>query len=199
MKHILILVLTSLAVANLNAQTETYVNRSIQGRIVRAIVVDGDTIPVLDLDSVRISTKKNFANQDERRRYKQIRYNALKVYSYAAQAIKIYRQVQKENEELSKRKGRKSNKNREKELSKEYEDKLKSLTKVQGYILIKMIERELKRPFYDVIKELRGPFAAMKWQALARTWGFNLKRGYFSEEDPMLESILADLNISYGE
>ena len=185
--------------SNLLAQTEKeeYIVQYINGHYRKAIVLGKDTIPVVELDSVSYTEKRNYNNPDERRRYKQLRYNALKVYGYAADAVQVYRDTKEETTDMRKRKAKKYTKERQEELFNTYESKIKKLTKVQGYILIKMIERELDKPFYDVIKEMRGGWAAFKWQALANWWGFNLKRGYHPNDDPMLDMILEDLNISY--
>jgi hypothetical protein len=117
----------------------------------------------------------------------------------AKEAIKIFREVKKETETMKSRQGKNYAKKIEKELTPQYEEKLKSLTKTQGYILIKMVERELHVPFYDVIKDLRGGMEAFKWQQLGVWYGYNLKKGYRAKEDPALEAILKDLNISYED
>jgi hypothetical protein len=167
------------------------------GQVVKVIIFGTDTIPVIDIDSVSFTTKRNFASLDERRKYMQLRYYALSVYPYAAEAIRIYRETYDQTDEMRKRKKKRYTKRREAELATQYEKKLKSLTKIQGYILIKMIERELDRPFYDVLLELRGGWQAFKWQQLARFYGFNLNDKYDPNDDPMLEMILSDLKISY--
>jgi hypothetical protein len=120
------------------------------------------------------------------------------VYPYAAEAIRLYRQVEEDTKGMKKRKKRKYSRKMEKELKPQYMDELKKLTKSQGYILIKMIERELDRPFYDVVVQLEGGWKAMQWQTLGRWYGYNLKDGYNPKDDELLESILQDLNISYG-
>lgn len=176
---------------------EKYVSTTVQGKVVQAIVIDGDTVPVVDIDTLRKSEKRHFKSMDEHRFYLQARYNALKVYPYAAEAIKIYRQTQDSVQDMRNGKKKKYTKKKEEELSMKYEKELKKLTKVQGYILIKMIEREVKVPFYDVVSELRGGWAAFKWQSIARMYGFNLKKGYDPNADPLLESILDDLRIDY--
>ena len=79
-----------------------------------------------------------------------------------------------------------------------YEEQLKKLTKSQGFILIKMVERELGTSFYKVIAELEGGWKAFTWQSLGVWYGYNLKKGYDPEEYPLLEAILSDLNINYG-
>lgn len=177
---------------------EVYGTTTIDGNIVRILVIDGDTIPVADLGSIQITQQKNFATREERRRYKQWRRYAAKVYPYAAEAIRLYRQIEEDTKDMKKKKKKKYSRDMEKELKPQYTEELKKLTKSQGYILIKMIERELDRPFYDVVVQLEGKWKAMQWQTLGRWYGYNLKDGYNPNDDQLLESILEDLNISYG-
>lgn len=177
---------------------EVYSTTTIDGNIVRILIIDGDTLPVADLGSIQITQQRNFATRGERRRYKQWRRYAAKVYPYAAEAIRLYRQVEDDTKGMKKRKKRKYSRKMEKELKPQYMDELKKLTKSQGYILIKMIERELDRPFYEVVVQLEGGWKAMQWQTLGRWYGYNLKDGYNPNDDELLESILQDLNISYG-
>lgn len=178
--------------------SETYGTTTIDGNIVRILVIDGDTIPVADLGSIQVTQQRNFATKGERRRYKQWRRYAAKVYPYAAEAIRLYRQINEDTKGMKKRKKRKYSRDMEKKLKPQYTKELKKLTKSQGYILIKMIERELGQPFYDVVVQLEGRWKAMQWQTLGRWYGYNLKKGYNAADDQLLESILQDLNISYG-
>jgi hypothetical protein len=85
----------------------------------------------------------------------------------------------------------------EKDLKPKYEQELKALTKTQGYILIKMVERELNKPFYQVITTIRGGWEAVKWNGMATLYGYDLKKGYNLKDDEILEMILADLALTY--
>ncbi len=178
---------------------ESYGTMTIKGTVVKILIIDGDTIPVIDYDAIEVAQKRTFPNPDERRRYNQWRKHAAKVYPYAAEAIKIFRQIERETAEMRKGKRKKYSRKLEQELKPKYEEELKRLTKTQGYILIKMVERELQRPFYDVIAQLRGGWEAFKWQSMGVFYGYNLQQGYDAAKDPLLESILQDLNISYEE
>lgn len=181
-----------------SAKKEVRGSTTINGQIVKYIVFGKDTILLAgDLDTAIVRVTPNFASKDERRRYSQLRYLALSVYPYAAEAVRLYRKAKGETAKMSKNQMRKYTKAEEERLSAEYEKKLKSLTKTQGYVLLKMVERELKVPFYDVLSELRGGWSAFRWQAVARVWGFNLKDGYNPKKDPLLEGILKDLNVAY--
>ncbi|MCH2046072.1 MAG: DUF4294 domain-containing protein [Saprospiraceae bacterium] len=193
--------------ASVFAQDSTYLIREgeyygttiINGEVLKVLIINGDTLPVADFETVNFTQKRKFKNRDERKRYHQWRTYAAKVYPYAAEAIRIFRKIERETEKMKKRKQKKYAKGVEKDLKPKYEKELKALTKSQGYILIKMVERELDRPFYDVISQLRGGWAAFKWQSLGRFYGYNLKSGYDAEDDPLLESILQDLNITYED
>ena len=178
---------------------EFYGTTTIDGQEVKILIIDGDTLPVVDLERIQVSQKRSFKNRDEHKRYRQWRKYAAKVYPYAAEAIRLFRQLQQETKGMKKSKQRKYGRKKEKELKPQYVNELKKLTKSQGFILIKMVERELKKPFFDVVRQLEGRWAAMKWQTLGKWYGYDLKRGYNAQKDPLLESILDDLNISYGQ
>ncbi len=178
---------------------ETYGTATINGTVVRILVIDGDTLPVVDFEPIEVSQKRTFKSPDERRRYHQWRKHAAKVYPYAAEAVRIYRQIERETAEMKRGQRKKYSKSLEKDLKPRYEEELKRLTKSQGFILIKMVERELNKPFYDVIAQLRGDWEALKWQSMGVWYGYNLQQGYNAKKDPILESILQDLNISYKE
>lgn len=189
-----------LAQGNSNAvrNGEYYGTTTINGHIVKILIIDGDTLPVADMESIQVSQKRNFSSRDERKRYKQWRKYAAKVYPYAAEAIRLYREVEEATKDMKKNKKRKYGRKKEKELKPQYTKELKKLTKSQGYILIKMVERELNKPFFDVVVQLEGRWKAMQWQTLGRWYGYNLKTGYDATDDLLLESILDDLNITYG-
>ena len=75
---------------------EYYGTTTIDGQIVKILIIDGDTIPVVNMEGIQITQKRNFKNKDERRRYRKWRKYAAKVYPYAAEAICIFRQLREE-------------------------------------------------------------------------------------------------------
>ena len=79
----------------------------------------------------------------------------------------------------------------------ERKDPLKKLSKTQGIVLIKMIERELGKPCYGIVKELRGGFTATYWQTFATFYGVDLKEGYNPKKDPVLEIIISGMDVSH--
>ena len=53
--------------------------------VVRAIIIDGDTVPLIDLPQVRIYTERIFKNQREKTKYTKLMRDIKKVYPYANQ------------------------------------------------------------------------------------------------------------------
>ncbi len=169
----------------------------LDGVVVSALITDTDTIMIADLSEVSVSSPRSFKSSAERRKYRKYRYYANKVYPYAVEAIKIFREVDYVTETMNKRSRKKHIKRLNKQLKKEFKGKLKNLTKTQGKILIKMIEKELDRPFYSLVKDLRGGLTASYWQQLGKLYGYNLKQGYIPGQDPLMDMILHDFNISH--
>lgn len=150
-----------------------------------------------DLDDVSISSPRSFADHDEYRKYMRYRRYANIVYPYAVRAIKTYREVEQSTMELNKRKRKKEIRKLQEQLESELKGHLKKLTKTQGYILVKMIERELDTPMYNVVAGLRGKFTAGYWNTFGKLYGYHLKDGYTIGEDKILDIVLKDYDISY--
>jgi len=177
----------------------TVSNKKINGEIMTILITEsGDTILLADdLQAVSITSPRAFKSKEERRRYYKYKRYALKVYPYAVKAIKIFREVEVATATMKKRKRRKYIKKLQREYEAEFKEPLKKLTKTQGKILIKMIEKELDNNFYNLLKGLRGGFNARVWQTAGKFYGYNLKDGYTPKEDPILDMVMGDLNISY--
>jgi len=140
---------------------------------------------------------REFANREDYLKYRRYRRYAATVYPYAVEAIKLFREVEYATANMKDRKRRKYIKQLHKDLKREFTDPLKHLTKTQGLILIKMIERELDTTTYDLIKDLRNGLTASYWNTLGGLFGHDLKEGYIEGKDPIMDSVLQDMNISY--
>jgi len=150
----------------------------IKGKVYPVLISEGDTMVLAEIDDVSISSPRKFENSDDYKRYRKYKYYAAKVYPFALEAIKVYKDINYETRGMSKRKRKRYIKSRDKELKTKFEDPLKGLSKTQGKILVKMIERELDVKMYDVIKEFRGRFKAMYWNQTSKLLGYRLKHGY---------------------
>ncbi|MDX1939137.1 MAG: DUF4294 domain-containing protein [Saprospiraceae bacterium] len=196
-KLVLISVLVNIIVIFAYAQKETRV--SVAGKIYPAIVDEcGDTVIVANLENISISSPRTFTDDEEYKKYQRYRRAAAIVYPYAVEAIKVFRQLQQETEDMKRGKRKKYAKELQKDLKEKFEDPLKNLTRTQGFVLTKMIERELGTPTYFLVKDLRGGFTAAYWNTLSKFYGYKLKEGYKLGDDKILDMVLDDFNISYN-
>ncbi|MDH3648338.1 MAG: DUF4294 domain-containing protein [Saprospiraceae bacterium] len=169
----------------------------IDGEIVTAIITEGDTLYIADLVDVTVTSPRKFVNRKEYLTYLRYRSYANKVYPYAVDAIRIFRELERVRSEMKRRKAKQHIRRLQKELKKEFEEPLKKLTKTQGRILVHMIEKELNVPIYYLIKDLRGGITANYWTAAGKLYGYQLRKGYVVGEDPILDVILEDFDISH--
>jgi hypothetical protein len=195
-KGILLLILTIFAFS-VFAQERTF-KTEIDGQVVTAMITKaGDTIIVAELEDVSVTSMKKFKSSKERRHYLRMKYHANEVYPYAVEAIRVFRELEATTQDLKKRNRKKQIKRLQDELEDKFKEPLKKLTRTQGRILIKMIERELDTPMYDIVKDLRGGFTAGYWSAFGKMYDIDIKQGYNPEDDPILEAILSGMDVSH--
>ncbi|MCB0620239.1 MAG: DUF4294 domain-containing protein [Saprospiraceae bacterium] len=197
--RVLFFALVSLLSAQLSAQAgkERIETVKIDGYILQQLITEeGDTILLANLDDVSVTSPRKFANKDEYLLYLRYRAYANKVYPYAREAIRIFRETEYATETMKKRDHKKYIKELQKQLKDEFEDPLKNLSKNQGRVLVKMIERELDTSMFELIKGLRGGFTATYWSTFSRFYGYRLKEAYQEGEDPILDAVLQDFDIS---
>ncbi|MDE6804071.1 MAG: DUF4294 domain-containing protein [Muribaculaceae bacterium] len=90
-------------------------------------------------------------------------------------------------------------KTREKHLKKlesdifdQYKPVVKNMTKNQGKILLKLINRETDQSSFNIVKAFLGSFRAGFWQTFGRFFGMNMKAGFYpdkNEEDAIIERV----------
>lgn len=157
----------------------------------------GDTVIVAELADISVSAP-SLVDYAELRKYRIYRQYAVKVYPYAAKAIEIFRKQEALTTHMDERYKREYLRILHRELKEEFEDPLKKLTRTQGMILIKMIEKELDTPLYFLIKNLKGGIQATYWSTLGKFFGHHIKEGYHKGQDPILDMVLNDFNIAYN-
>ncbi len=88
----------------------------------------------------------------------------------------------------------------EKDLYKQYKPIMKKMTKSQGKMMIKLINRETNQNSYSIVKAFMGAFRAGFWQTFGSFFGVNLKTGYNprgNDTDAMIERIC--VRVEQGE
>lgn len=200
MRYFLICLMVFSLSGNLFSQTEERKEKVlVNGNLLTMWITEtGDTLFMANLDDVSVTAPVEFNSQADRNLYRRYRRYAVKVYPYAVEAIKVFREVEHLSEDLPRRKRKKRMKKLQRDLEEKFEEPLKKLSKKQGYVLMKMIERELETPMYKLIKNLRGGFTATYWSTFARLYGHKLREGYTEGDDPILDPILKDFDVSYS-
>lgn len=168
------------------------ITTDIQGKVVQARIVNGDTIPYIELPPVAFFASRIFKNRAEEARYRRLVYNVKRVYPYAKIAGIKFREYSELLTTLpTEAQRRRAMRQAEHELRAQFEDELKRLTFTQGLILIKLVDRETMHSSYDLLREFRGMVSAVFWQGLGRVFGFNLRTKYDPlGEDRLIEEIV---------
>lgn len=136
-------------------------------------------------------------------RFTRLRWNVHKVYPYAVKVSDVLAQVEKELEAIPDEEAKKEYvKAKEKSLFGAHENDIRKMTRSQGKVLVKLINRETGKSTFDVIRDAKSGASALLWQSIGLIFGINLKTKYDEEEDAMIEQIVEDLeeggyNIAY--
>ena len=166
----------------------------------RAIIYNGDTIPLSVLSNIYVYALLTDAQKRQIEKYNRLRNAVYVTYPYARKAGLILNDINHKLENISERNIRKKYINsREKELKKEFTTPLTNLSIYQGKILMKLINRETGNNCYDIIKEYQGGLTARVCQTVAFFFTTNLKQPYNpKEEDLVIERIVQEVQRLYG-
>lgn len=152
---------------------------------------NGEMIPWMSLNEVVIYGVRIFKSPAEQAAFNRLRYNVMKVMPYALFAKRRYEQLERELAVTANKKEQKRLvKQCDKEIKEMFNREIKELTITQGQILTELIDREVGRTTFEIIKETKGGVTAFLYQSVARVVGHNLKSTYSAEEDRDIESII---------
>ncbi|RVT99940.1 DUF4294 domain-containing protein [Mucilaginibacter limnophilus] len=153
--------------------------------------LDGEMVPWIVLADVKIVDTRIFASEEDRLKYRRLRYNVYKVMPYARFAGERYRQLQRDLAlTADKKKQKELVKACEKQIKDLFNREIKNLTISQGEVLIKLIDRETGNSSYAMLKEMKGGLNAFMMQSVARIFGHNLKQEYDPEQERDIEAII---------
>ncbi|WP_432708478.1 DUF4294 domain-containing protein [Pedobacter sp.] len=153
--------------------------------------VDGELIPWIPLNEVVIYGARIFKSPQERAAFNRLRYNVLKVMPYAMYAKRRYEQLERDLAVTAdKKEQKKLVKQCDEEIKQMFNKEIKELTITQGRILTKLVDRELGRTTYDIVKQNKGGVKAFLYQSVARVVGHDLKSTYNPREERDIESII---------
>ena len=148
----------------------------------------------ISLDEVYVLSPLQFESNTQRNQYYRLRMRVFKVFKYAMLAEDRLKTVE---ERLStfKRKGQKRayTKRVKKYLEIELTDPLKKLSRNDGKVLIRLIDRQTGYSAFDLVKTFRNGWTAFWYQTAASAYKMNLKEAYNpyeNLEDYWIEDIL---------
>ena len=145
------------------------------------------------------------ADKRSKRRYKKLERDVKRTYPYAKIIAGILPRYDKILDSLNYLSGyeyymgkKKIFSSIEENLISEYGFSVTKLTKNQGRILIKLIDRETQKTSYTIIRDFRSVIHAGFWQITAKIFGHNLKSNFDikNKEDRMIEYIISRMNKS---
>lgn len=161
--------------------------------VLHYIVEGNDTIFVDEIKASKVYSRLPKQKGKDWRRYYRLVHNFSKTYPYALVARKIVARADSTiaADKLKRVKRDKYINEVQKELFNVFEKPLRGLTVSQGALLMKLIDREIGKSSYDIIKDYKNGIAARFWNGIAKMFGSDLKKPYDPEgEDIMVEDLV---------
>ena len=159
----------------------------------RFMVEGSDTVFTDELPPARIYSRMPRQKGREWRKYYRLVHNFSKTYPYALAARHLVHEVDStiEADHLKRAKRDRFISSKQKELFDDFENPMRNLTVSQGALLMKLIDREVGKSSYLIIKDYKNGMAAGFWQGIARMFGTDLKKPYDPEgEDRPIEELV---------
>ena len=164
-----------------------------QGNVLEYIVEGNDTIFIDEIRAAKVFSRLPKMKGREWRKYYRLVHNFSKSYPYALVARKLVMEADSTiaADKLRRGKREKYVNKVQKELFEVFEGQMRSLTVSQGALLMKLIDREVGKSSYLIIKDYKNGMAAGFWQGIAKMFGTDLKKPYDPEgEDKAVEELV---------
>ena len=144
----------------------------------------GKTIPHIIMPALPKYAPLTFKNDRERAEYNRLVYNIKKVLPWAKLAKLTIIETVEVLDQLPDKRSRDAHiKEVERGLKAQYGPALKKLTRSQGRLLIKLVNRECNQTGYAIAKAFIGPFKANLYQGIAVLFGNSLNKKYDPDGD----------------
>ena len=162
-------------------------------KVLRYAVEGKDTIYIDEIRPSKVYSRLPRQKGKEWRKYYRLVHNFSKTYPYALAARNIINTADKtiEDNNLKRMKKDRYITSVQEELFEMFEAPLRNLTISQGALLMKLIDREIGKSSYAIIKDYKNGMAASFWQGVALLFGSDLKKPYDPEgEDAKIEELV---------
>lgn len=163
------------------------------GQVMEFIVEGNDTIFIDEIRAAKVFSRLPKMKGREWRKYYRLVHNFSKAYPYALVAKKLVMEADSTiaADNLKRGKREKYINGVQKELFSVFESQLRGLTVSQGALLMKLIDREVGKSSYKIIKDYKSGITAGFWQGIAKMFGSDLKKPYDPEgEDEATEELV---------
>lgn len=166
--------------ANINPQNDGPVSSIfLMPNVYPAVIIEGDTVACIWLTDFIKYSPIRFRSSKEQIAYSRLVRDVKKTLPYAKQIAGIITETYEYMETLPDDKERQKHLNQmEKYLMDEYTPKMKKLTRSQGQLLMKLVDRETNSSSYHIIDAFMGSFKAWTYNIFAGLFGNSLKTRY---------------------
>ncbi len=161
--------------------------------IMHYIVEGKDTIYIDEIRASKVYARIPKQKGKDWRKYYRLVHNFSKAYPYALVARKLVAEADSTiaADNLKRVKKDKYVSSVQKELFEVFEGQMRKMTVSQGALLMKLIDREVGKSSYNIIKDYKNGMAAGFWQGIAKMFGTDLKKPYDPEgEDKQVEELV---------
>lgn len=164
-----------------------------QEGVLEFIVEGNDTIYIDQIRASKVYSRLPKMKGREWRQYYRLVHNFSKAYPYALVAKKLVMEADSviAADNLKGVKREKYINKVQKELFSVFESQMRSLTVSQGALIMKLVDREVGKSSYNIIKGYKSGITAGFWQGIAKMFGSDLKKPYDPEgEDAATEELV---------
>lgn len=165
---------------NINPDSKTPVSTIyLMPNVFPAVVLEGDTIACMWLNDFIKYQPVKFRNTKEQVAYSKLIRDVKKTLPYAKDIARIITETYEYMETLPDDKSRQRHLNQmEKYLKEKYTPEMKKLTRSQGQLLMKLVDRETNSSSYHIIDAFMGTAKAFSYNLFASIFGNSLKVRY---------------------
>jgi len=143
-------------------------------------VMDGDTVYFDQISPAWVFPKGSRVDRTSWKKYCKLVYNFNQVYPYALLGKDIVWEADTyiEQHHLNRIQKEKYISLWQDQLLSDFEDVVRHMTISQGQLLVRLVDREVGKTSFKIVKDYTNGVAAGFWQGVARIFGQNLKRSY---------------------
>lgn len=144
----------------------------------------GDTVRMIEIREITVYPPLKFKNKAEEEYYWRTVRDVRVALPYAKAACTALLETYEYIQSIPDQKKREAHlKTLEKDIVARYKPAIMKMTKGQGKVLLKLINRETSQSSYNIVKAFLGTFRASFWQTFGRFFGMNMKGGFNPDKD----------------